>query len=161
MKDLGAAVLIQPETWYQTSFEDWTPEVKPKDCVVTLFAKPGQFVPTSEDVHSGQTAAMNKDGRVYLWGAHVPCRFGTFLRIRVWARGKGNIILGATPFSDRIFQGLPPTETNLQVDGAWKCYETVIGQNRVEADTLMPTMDIYGPVTIDDWTVEKISCWKY
>ena len=161
VKDLGTATLIQPEIWYQSSFEKWTPDGKPDQCAWFYFAKPGQVVPTTEDVHSGQTAATNKDGRIYLGCYNVPCRFGTFLRIRVWARGKGTIVLSATPYSGGLFRELPPMETGFPVDGGWKCYEIVIGQNRVEADSLIPTMDIYGLVTIDDWTVEKISYWKY
>lgn len=154
--DLGMSTLIQPETWWTLPFDDWTSDGQPEECGLVLYAKPGQFVPTTEDVHSGQTAAMNKNGYVWLWGSRVPCRFGTFVRIRVWARGKGDITVSAQPFFSYT-RGLPCMETRFTVDGGWKCYEIIIGQNRVEADVLIPSIFIDGSVTIDDWTVEMLT----
>lgn len=155
--DLGAVASIQPETWWTCSFENWTPENWPKESLVIAFAKPGQFGPTTENAHSGLTAGMNKEGRAYMWGSHVPCRFGTIVRIRVWARGKGSLVFSAVPFIPPQGRWNPSMETRVAVDGDWKCYEAILGQNRPETDTLVPALDINGSVTVDDWTMEKLS----
>ena len=156
LTDVGPVPARRPATLLVDGFEHWTDAGMPWGHHAA-FTKPGQFAPIHDKVHDGRTAARNRGGRALLFGPFVPCRFGTVVRIRVWARGKGRVDMWGTPYLGRVGRGAGPCSVSFSVNGDWRPCEIVLGQHLPEADTLRPCVDVHGKVTVDTLSVERLT----
>ena len=167
---LPATVHIGPITWtdfgrvpagpgfamYQNGFEHWRESGEPHDFSV-VFAKPQQLSPTPEAAHSGQHGAANNGGRALCFGPPVPCRFGSILRLRISARGRGAVTLAVIPYLGRTGRGIAPNRTRLEATRDWREYTALTVQNQPKADHVVPTIELNGKLLIDDFRVERVA----
>ena len=154
--DLGPVPARPGTVLLADGFDHWTDAGMPYGHHV-VFAKPKQFVPAHQGMHAGRSAAHNRQGRALLFGPHLPCRFASVVRIRVWARGTGRVHVWATPYVARTGRCTPCRTGTFAIDGDWRPCELVVGQHVPEADHLVPTIDVHGPIALDSLTVERLA----
>jgi hypothetical protein len=158
--DLGKAPSRDSAVLLDEGFEHWSGPDKPHGYSVA-FAKPGQLRPTTEHVHSGRKAARNHGPRAMLFGARLPCRFGTIVRIQLWARGRGRVDLHPIPYLGQHGRHNNLATRSFKVSDRWQRYSFVFVQLFPQCDHLCPAIDIHGPVAIDSLRVETLGTPYY